>query len=426
MPSQFQASRLFTARGLLLLLLTLISIVAACSHSARPTVLGRYSKGFSLYLLFQWLTLALMLFQRQLRVPVAIPCSMAVFSTFAIAFNDKLADQFGMTLLFATIRLAAGFLLFSTAFHRYRRRQTKPADGLITAASIFLILFSIIDIGLWVAVYSSRRIEPNFMGYRQAYDLKSLTPDDIILTGDSFVWGDGVRLDERFGDVLETRLRQSGQPGQVFSLGVRGAGPARSLESLRAIPANTDTRLILFAFYPNDIEPAANSPLNGQSTDHLWFLARSSLAIRALLELRSKWNVPGLDAYHQMIISDFDPTEPTFQSRWDALLDSAGQLADEARKRSRHRPIFLIIPLMVDYHNYPLEPMHQRLGRECTDRGFEVLDLLPLFREKLQDGSKFRASPDNNHFNADVHRLVAEEILKRLQSTEKQPSSPFR
>jgi len=127
-----------------------------------------------------------------------------------------------------------------------------------------------------------------------------------------------------------------------------------------------------------------------------------------------------------MIINDFDPTEPTFQNRWAALLDSAGQLADEARKRSRHRPVFLIIPLMVDYHNHPLEPMHQRLGRECTDRSFEVLDMLPLFREKLQDGSKFRASPENNHFNADVHRLVAEEILKRLQSTEKQSPSPVR
>ncbi|MFM7130506.1 MAG: hypothetical protein ACKO0V_14245, partial [bacterium] len=182
-----------------------------------------------------------------------------------------------------------------------------------------------------------------------------------------------------------------------------------------------ESRLILFAFYPNDIEPAANSPLNQQSSDHLWFLARSSLTIRAMLELRSKWNVPGLAAYHQMLINDYDPAEPTFERRFSALLASSAEFAVEARARSHKKPFFLIIPLMVGFDNYPLVAMHQNLARESARQGFEVIDLLPLFRQKLHDGARFRASPENNHFNAEVHKLVAEEILKRLEIAENQP-----
>ncbi|MFM7315649.1 MAG: SGNH/GDSL hydrolase family protein [bacterium] len=421
MPHRHFARRLLSPNSLLLLLLLGLSLVALASQSARPTVLGRYSKGFSLYLLFQLSIIPALLFRRRLHLPVWVPCGMAVFSTFAIAFNDQLADQFGMTLLFAAIRLSAGLLLLATAFSHFRQKLARPGDGLATAASLFLILFSIIDIGLWLLVYSTRRIEPNFMGYRQATDFSAFARDDILLFGDSFVWGDGVGQHERFGDILENRLRDRGEKSRVHSLGVRGAGPSRSLESIRAIKSPNDFRLILFAFYPNDIEPAANSPLNQQSSDNLWFLARSSLTIRAMLELRSKWNVPGLAAYHQMLINDYDPAEPTFERRFSALLASSAEFAAKARARSHKKPFFLIIPLMVGFDNYPLEAMHQNLARESARQGFEVIDLLPLFRQKLHDGARFRASPENNHFNAEVHKLVAEEILKRLKIAENQP-----
>src|SRR5215467_6923050 len=59
--------------------------------------------------------------------------------------------------------------------------------------------------------------------YRTAYDLAKVTDQDIVLVGDSYVWGSGVRTDQRFGDILERRLDAGGKRSRVYSLGISGA-----------------------------------------------------------------------------------------------------------------------------------------------------------------------------------------------------------
>lgn len=65
---------------------------------------------------------------------------------------------------------------------------------------------------------------------------------------------------------------------------------------------------------------------------------------------------------------------------------------------------------MVDDESYPLDFAHRDLAIVSDEIGYEVVDLLAVFREQLRDGRRFRVDPNDNHFNSDVHSIVADVI----------------
>ncbi len=149
-----------------------------------------------------------------------------------------------------------------------------------------------------------------------------------------------------------------------------------------------------------------------------WRLGWSSLSFRLLHDLLGKNEIPSLDHYHRQVIEDFRRDEATFPRRWADLVRSITEFERLAQRRSTSRPLFLIIPLMVDFRAYPLSQAHDDLRRAAEDAGYDVLDLLPAFRSALGDGSKFRVSPNDNHFDARVHELVAALIKRHLDGRE--------
>jgi lysophospholipase L1-like esterase len=100
------------------------------------------------------------------------------------------------------------------------------------------------------------------------------------------------------------------------------------------------------------------------------------------------------------------------------MLDqSIARFRELALARSDAPPLFLILPLMVDFRTYPLRAAHERLQALARRRGFEVLDLLPLFTERLVDGNRHLAAPNDNHFDAATHALVANALHDALRAT---------
>jgi hypothetical protein len=176
--------------------------------------------------------------------------------------------------------------------------------------------------------------------------------------------------------------------------------------------------LVILAFYPNDLEPRPRSPAR---TVRLlqrvtWPLGRSSLTIRVVHDLLGKLERPTVASYHRDLIADYRRDEPTFPARWAALIDALDRFARRARTHSARPPLLLIIPLMVDFRAYPLGEAHARLRASAGRLGYDVLDLLPTFRETLVDGEPYRVSPQDNHFDARVHDLVARLIKQHLDA----------
>jgi hypothetical protein len=307
-------------------------------------------------------------------------------------------------------------------FGRFRQ-GIRPVRGLTLATGFALAALSLLDLTLWAWVASTSGFDEDYEGYRDRYALGQITPDDIVLVGDSFVWGHGVKKSERFGNVLQDLYEREGRRVRVYSLGVRGAGPERDLESLARVPADRRAGTVILSFYPNDLEPRPKrrSKALALLERATWALGRSSLAFRGLHDILGRIESPSLDRYHQSVVDDYGRADPTFATRWADLTADLDRFATLAKPRSSTRPLLLIIPLMVDFRAYPLETAHEALRATAEGLGYDVLDLLPAFRSELGDGSKFRVHPRDNHFDARVHALVAALIKRHLDARDKSP-----
>jgi hypothetical protein len=412
-PPQFRVSR--WAHALVALSFLALAVATASTRSVSPVVLGRYSAASSGYQLLNLATLALLALPERWERSRRVGYFLAVVSTFLAPINESVKNLPGILAALPMVRLLVATSLIATEFDRFRSER-RSVRGFALGLGVALAGLSVIDLAFWGWIQATTGFDEDFEGYRDRYALGTATPDDIVLVGDSFVWGHGVAKPRRFGDVLEGLYAREGRRVRVFSLGVRGAGPSRYLESLARVPEDRRIGLAIFSFYPNDLaarpRPRRNVLRLFQSVT--WNLGQSSLTFRACHDALARLESPDVDHYHQTLIDDYRKDDPTFRSRWAALIASLDRFERLAAKRSTTRPLLLLIPLMVDFRAYPLTEAHEEL-REAAERlGFDVLDLLPSFRAELRDGNRFRLSRNDNHFDAQTHALVGALIKRHL------------
>ncbi len=393
-----------------------LAVATALTRSTTPVVLGRYSTGLFVYQILNVATLGLLLAPARWERARWAGYALAVASTFLAPINEAVRQIPGILAVLPAVRLLVAWSLIAAEFDRFRR-GTK-ARGVILAAGFALAALSLLDLVLWAWVASTSGFDEDYEGYRDRYALEQVTPEDIVLVGDSFVWGHGVRKSERFGNVLQDLCEREGRPVRVYSLGVRGAGMERDLESLARVPEGRRAGTVILAFYPNDLEPSPRprSRFLNLLERLTLTLSRSSLAFRGLHDILGRIESPNLERYHQSVVDDYRRDDPTFATRWAELTAALDRFSRLAEPRSSARPLLLIIPLMVNFRAYPLDGVHAELRKTAEGLGYDVLDLLPAFRAELGDGSKYRVHPGDNHFDARVHALVAGLIKRHLDA----------
>ena len=168
-----------------------------------------------------------------------------------------------------------------------------------------------------------------------------------MLIGDSFVWGQGVSLQETFGKVLEANLKRNNFPGRVYLLGEIGIGPKRYIEIAKGIPGNHRAKRVLVAFYHNDMPEKDGGIERYINIAHS--IGRSSPVLRLMIEVPLRRITPDVDSYHRYLVRQYDKNDSTFAERWTMLRDQLAELRAEAGKRSLLQPAFTIMPLAVDF-----------------------------------------------------------------------------
>jgi hypothetical protein len=391
-----------------------LTVLLALSRSTNPEVLGRYSSKFFVYNLLNLGILALLALATRWRPLGAL---LAVASTFVAPLNEAVGQMPGRLAVLPAVRLVAGLALVAYEFDRFRLAR-KPPRGALAGMGAALVVLSCFDLGLWVATWTRPEFGERLEGFRDRYDLTAVGPDDVVLVGDSFVWGDGVARDQKFGDELGRLYAREGRRVRVFSLGVRGAGPEQYIEALAKVPPGQGAGVVIFSFFPNDIapRPVPQPKALRRVQAATWSLGQSSLSFHALHDLLGRIETSGIDRHHQLRVDDYRRDDPTFPARWAALTGALDRFARLARERSPHPPLLLMIPLMVDYKDYPLAHAHDDLAAVARGLGYDVLDLLPTFRARLGDGTHYRASPNDIHCNAVVHALIAARLKQHLDA----------
>ena len=245
----------------------------------------------------------------------------------------------------------------------------------------------------------------------------------VVVVGDSFTEGQGVREDEVYPSVLASRL-EAVAPGryEVLNFGQR-ATDFPELYGLfeRALRLSPD--LVIYGLCLNDAE-------RGAQYDHRWPRLNDGIMVRRSRVQLGPWNSRlaafVADRLDRRRIAH-DTTEwylgmygEANRDGWERTREDLRRMAGAAQARGA-RLLVVIWPLLVDLEGgYPFGEVHQRLNRFCERQGIPHYDLLDALRG--QRSASLWAHPADWHPNGRAHAMAAERLLPLVQ--ELLPASP--
>jgi lysophospholipase L1-like esterase len=252
----------------------------------------------------------------------------------------------------------------------------------------------------------------NSAGFRDA-EFRPRSPGvrRIVVLGDSFTEGQGVREVDTYPRVLEARLRSSGSgPWEVLNYGYRGQDlPA--LHRLFEQAQDLDPDLIVFGMVLNDAErdptfdqrwPRLNDwiMLRRPTMALQWWRPRTEAWVRDRVET---WRIGReTTAWYRELYGQ--PNAPG----WARTKDSLRRMR---RAQAGRGGGFLVAlwPLMVGLEGaYPFENEHARIAAASQHARVDFRDLLPVLRGRRS--ADLWAHPADMHPNELAHRLVAEDL----------------
>jgi hypothetical protein len=242
----------------------------------------------------------------------------------------------------------------------------------------------------------------------------------VVLLGDSFTEGQGVKENDTTARRLETLLNASGdRRWEVLNCARRGADFPSLLKMFEKIlPLEPD--VVVHAMVLNDAERSKDfEERRGLMND--WILDRRRLlgaqdSGRALRSSRlvdfvgdrvQSWRV-GRETTQWYL----DLYGPPNQDGWARTQDDLRDMDRRLRERGGR---FLVAswPLLVDLDAYPFAAADEAIARFCAGAGIPRVDLRAALRRHTAES--LWVHPVDHHPNEVAHRLAAEALLQPVR-----------
>lgn len=242
----------------------------------------------------------------------------------------------------------------------------------------------------------------------------------VILLGDSFVFGFGLRLEHTMSHQLASLL----EPGQweILNMGVPAYDTLEEMRFLATRGLAYQPDVLVLMYHPNDalvgIVTELGGPAETEQALDAYYGGTAAPDLRARVEaflarqgqpLDPSWNTPSLDPrdrrylYHTLL--------PAYWSQVQAALD---QLAAMAREHGFAVMVGIIPEIDRPWERQPFAPLYAHVHDEMARRGFEVIDLHPVLRH-YPNGDLMLWGHDG-HTSAYANRIIAHVLAERLRA----------
>ena len=282
---------------------------------------------------------------------------------------------------------------------------------------------------LYYAIDRSRERDRAYKGAR--FEKGSL---QVLAIGDSFTYGQGVKLEDTYIKRLEHA--RAGRRIYGINLGESGADVKDVLKQLSTNIDRYQPDLVVYGYVLNDpIEHRDSSvapldeenpfPDDGTRWDLINLRTPAMLAARGaaarwagrhsriadyLLATIEKRRVSAQSIQHYLDLHD-----PEKNTRGLAETLSKISLMKKMADGKGSRFVVMIFPILFNIDSdYPLLPVHRFLTRKFTEMGVDSIDLLPPFSRFKAE--KLWVAPSDQHPNEVAQSIAAEQIERWMRS----------
>ncbi len=235
----------------------------------------------------------------------------------------------------------------------------------------------------------------------------------IGVLGDSITQGDGIEdVNDRFSNLLEKKLKETGKNVEVYNLGKSGYDTEGEIEVYnRTKDFNFD--IIVWQYFINDIQPkdaSTGSPIlekNGEQAKYLNFISEKSFFLDFLY-----WRFSTV--YNKTIkalsTADID------QYKNKAILEKHKKDITEFTKvlKAENKQVVVVMfpPLhLLDKESYPAF-INDTMENHFLENKLEVIDLYDYLKD--QNPESLIASRFDTHPNEKVHLLAAQLLFEKI------------
>lgn len=250
--------------------------------------------------------------------------------------------------------------------------------------------------------------EMNSQGFRGAEWTDERTPgtERVLVLGDSFTFGEGVKLEDTFCVRLASLLtKERGRRVEVINCGVSAWSTDSEIAFLEHRGLRTQPDLVLVAYVLNDADYAGGLDL--------WHEFRGQYEKRGLkhsyvasyaYSLYARGRV-GRRYVEQMVDGALAKPE-----NWNKSFDLLAK-GNELSRAAGARFGVCVFPLLFDLSpTYPMKPIHAMIRAACAKSGIPTLDLFDTFAGHR--AASLWVHPSDPHPNAKANALAAEAIAR--------------
>lgn len=260
----------------------------------------------------------------------------------------------------------------------------------------------------------------------------------IMVLGDSFTWGKGVRVDERYTTLLEQALNREypDRTFEVLNFGFPGAPTTRERDALADYKDMVEPDLIIVGFVLNDPQPKSQNyspererfqnrfgdpPFNDfLEKVELWHLERTADLIRSAIDsfivkigLVPSWQVALQRVYEQ------DSTQ------WVEFVQALRDIKTMSDELGLPQPILAILnqgtytDRPTDY-NRPDEELqlylrwYHQVEDTAAPMGFDPINFEPEFAQQLT-AEPFAVSVNDGHPSPHAHQIYAQKLFEEIR-----------
>lgn len=263
--------------------------------------------------------------------------------------------------------------------------------------------------------YRSAPVQRNHAGFRGREFEEHKPPGvyRIAVVGDSFTFGNGVRQEDRYSDLLQAQLPSH---VEVLNFGVPGANTPEHRHLVQQLLHDAHPDFILLQWYVNDVEDddAAGRPafraLMRYRPLHNWLNDHSALYTVASMQWAETQVALGMTTSYTDYLRRRlgDPNTPDSIRDRELLRDLI------ASAQQAHVPIGIVLfpdtATTLD-QTYPFGYLHERTLAMCAEREITCLDLRSAFAQ-VADLKTLWANRLDHHPSAKANSIAAVKIFE--------------